>query len=71
MARTKQIGGKRVTGKKTIAGKVPRKSLAGKGGKNVVAPEKRKYRRRPGSKLISRKINTFTDWIYSQGPSRN
>jgi hypothetical protein len=67
MARTKQVGGKRVGAKKTArkasAGKALRKSYSGKG--VVVPTQKRKYRKRPGSKLISRKINTFANWIYS------
>jgi hypothetical protein len=69
MPRTKQTNSKRIgAARKTPAGKVPRKSLGGKG---IVVPTKKKHGKRPGIKLVSRKINIFADWIYSQGPSRN
>ncbi len=60
MARTKQKNGKRIT-----ASKVLRKTVGGKGkgkGKGIpVISKKRQYKFRPGSKLINRKINTFTN----------
>jgi hypothetical protein len=58
MARTKKKNGKRIT-----ASKVPRKTVGGKGkGKGIpVISKKRQYKFRPGSKLINRKINTFTN----------
>jgi len=73
MARIKQYkNGKRVVvanSRKTRAVKAPRKLLGGKG--KAIAQLKKENRKRPGSNLISRKINIFADWIYSQGPSRN
>jgi hypothetical protein len=72
MARTKQSWRKSTTaGKaptsKAPASKAPRKQVSGKAA--AIPKHKRKYRKRPGSKLISRKINTFANWIHSQGPS--
>ena len=64
MARTKQVKRKTTTASKATASKAPRKGVSGKG---APVPTKRKYRFRPGSKLISRKINTFANWINSQG----
>ena len=66
MARTKQIDGTR------LSGKAPRKVLGGKRllGKPVKRskrtgrtsePPKRKYKRKPGSTLISTKISTFAN----------
>jgi hypothetical protein len=64
MARTKQTNGKRVTSRKALAGKAPRKTLGGKGRVPAIA-QKRKYRFRPGSQLISKNISISTNWIYS------
>jgi hypothetical protein len=70
MARTTQDRkGKRVVvanSRKTRAVKAPRKLLGGKG--KAIAQLKKENRERSGSKLISRKIIIFADWIYSQEP---
>ena len=60
MSRTKQTSGKRVTAGKT-AGKAPRKKVIIR----KVLTTRKKYRFRPSSKLISRKISIYTNWIYN------
>jgi hypothetical protein len=64
MARSKQTSGKRVT-----AGKALRKKPIRKVRKALTT--RKKYRFKPGSKLISRKISIYTNWIYSLSSSRN
>ncbi len=60
MAQTKQKNDKHITASKVLRKTVGRKGK-GKGKGILVISKKRQYKFRPGSKLINRKINTFTN----------
>ncbi len=62
ITRTKQKNDKRITTSKVLRKTVGRKDKGKDKGKDIpVILKKRQYKFRPGSKLINRKINTFTN----------